>query len=181
MTEAVETSPQFTELTLAQRFRSQLRRRFGGGERPLATLDCGCHSSAILGGRSPMHPHDNPQPLPALPIQYRQGDVFLLCVPELPAGALRVARRNAKIVLALGEATGHAHVMDGTDRRAHLYEHNQERFLVVAQATRLVHEEHAAIPVAPGVYRVRIQREYVAPDVPDQRFPRGAASRRVVD
>lgn len=90
-----------------------------------------------------------------------QGDVMLFPVDALPEGATLVrARRHT---LALGEVTGHAHVMD----HSALYERAGERLIVVAEAdvadgAVLDHEDHGPIPVAPhqvGVYRVIQQTE----------------------
>lgn len=111
---------------------------------------------------------------PAAPLQYRQGDVFLLAVPRVPDGATPVAREDGRLVLAHGEVTGHAHAVAAPDGR--LLEHEGARFLAVPTAAVLVHEEHAPIALPPGTYRVVIQREYVPAE------PRRAAAwRRVAD
>lgn len=47
--------------------------------------------------------------------QYRQGDVFLVPV-KLPMGAAKSPAKDGKIVLALGEATGHHHRIEVIDR-----------------------------------------------------------------
>ena len=65
-------------------------------------------------------------------------------------------------MLAEGEATGHAHVVD--DERASLHGHrwSEVRYVEVVgdEPVFLVHEEHDRLQVAPGVYEVRRQREY---------------------
>ena len=93
----------------------------------------------------------------------RQGDLLLVPIARLPEGADRV--RSGRLVLAEGEATGHAHVVD--DERASLHRHRDRwsppaRYLSVVgdEPVFLVHEEHDRLPVAPGVYEVRRQREY---------------------
>ena len=44
---------------------------------------------------------------------YRQGDVLLIKLPAKPQGFVPVDRdEKNRIVLALGEATGHAHVIE---------------------------------------------------------------------
>jgi hypothetical protein len=43
----------------------------------------------------------------------RQGDVLIRPVAKVPAGLKRVPLEGGRIVLAHGEATGHAHVVDG--------------------------------------------------------------------
>lgn len=81
----------------------------------------------------------------------------------VPAGAHVVPRERGAVVLAHGEATGHAHRIVSPGAR--LYEHASERFLDVLESTALLHEEHDPIPVPPGVYRIVRQREY-NPDAP---------------
>jgi hypothetical protein len=94
---------------------------------------------------------------------YRQGDVLLISTEDEPTGRRRKRDRRDRIVLARGEATGHAHVV--TDPGATLYGTSlQKRFLEVLAdgGVTLSHEEHGAIRLAPGVYRVVRQREWVA-------------------
>ena len=98
---------------------------------------------------------------------YRQGDVLLAPVGEAPEG-LRdpVVPRDdqGRVILALGEATGHAHAI--RDPWVTMTEHptTKVRHLhVVGKPTALLHEEHAPITLPPGVYRVGYQREY-SPD-----------------
>ena len=98
----------------------------------------------------------------------RQGDVLLLAVAGLPDGVQELAPDGRGLVLAEGEATGHAHAVVGG--RARLLQEGRgswrgnRRFLVVEQAAALVHEEHAPLELTPGVYELRRQREY-RPDV----------------
>jgi len=90
---------------------------------------------------------------------YRQGDVLLIRVAQKSARARKVDREDGRIVLAHGEATGHAHVIESPE--AVLYEDvSGTRFLEVWEPVRLVHEEHAALHVEPAIYEVRRQREY---------------------
>jgi hypothetical protein len=104
-------------------------------------------------------------------VQFRQGDVFLELIED--AASIEVGERvpldGGRIVLAHGEATGHAHAISdagailffGNDKAA-----NQDRFLRVLQPVSLLHEEHAKIALAPGLYRVRRQREWTDQDEP---------------
>jgi hypothetical protein len=90
----------------------------------------------------------------------RQGDVLLVPVESVPEGT-RVERRG-NVVLARGEATGHAHRI--VDERAELRTDGLgSRFLVVAgvEPVTLGHEEHDPIVVAAGAWEIRRQREYV--------------------
>ena len=93
----------------------------------------------------------------------RQGDVLLIPVDQVPAQSIPVAHPAGRATLALGEATGHAHVVVG-DERVTMREWMSDRYVVLARNAQLVHEEHAAIPVCPGAYLVVLQREY-APQV----------------
>jgi hypothetical protein len=105
--------------------------------------------------------------------QARQGDVLLVPVDEIPAEARPLRRTGARVVLAEGEATGHAHAIRSS--AATLLGTGDERFLRVAAPVTLDHEEHAPIDVGPGTYRVVIQREYLPPEISPVAF------RRVVD
>lgn len=89
--------------------------------------------------------------------QYRQGDVMLLKVAELPRGAQKQVP-GERIVLAYGEVTGHAHAVP--TEHAVLYRAEDATYLNVLQPTGLTHEEHTRIDLQPGVYRVVLQREY---------------------
>ena len=92
----------------------------------------------------------------------RQGDVLLVPVESVPSRARAIVDGRRRLVLAEGEATGHAHVIRG--RRAQLFAHRppaSTRFLVVeSEPATLVHEEHDPIRIPPGAYRVVRQREY---------------------
>lgn len=93
--------------------------------------------------------------------QIRQGDVMLVRTrKKLSAEAKPAARVEGRIVLAYGEVTGHAHAID--DALAELFEEkNGALYLKVGpDGAMLRHEEHGAIAIEPGTYRVIRQREY---------------------
>jgi len=93
------------------------------------------------------------------PKQFRQGDVMLVRARAISKGATQVPRERGRIVLAYGEATGHAHAV--LDEDVMLLERGDVRFLKVGTAgATLQHEEHAPVTIAPGSYRVVRQREY---------------------
>jgi hypothetical protein len=94
----------------------------------------------------------------------RQGDLLLVPV-RVPS--LVSAVRSGRLVLAEGEATGHAHVVDDERASLHRVRGNDTWFLRVedGEPVLLVHEEHDALSVLPGVYEVRRQREYVPREV----------------
>ena len=90
---------------------------------------------------------------------YRQGDVLLVKVEELPSGAEELPPSD-RIVLAYGEVTGHAHAV--AQMEARFYALGDVRYLAVGDAgAKLVHEEHSTIALNPGIYRIVHQREYV--------------------
>jgi hypothetical protein len=97
---------------------------------------------------------------------FRQGDVLIQPVDEIPAGLQPVPLDNGRVILADGEATGHAHAVEGDVQflAADLAD-LEERFLRVETEAHVVHEEHGTIALPPGNYRVRRQREY-APERP---------------
>lgn len=94
---------------------------------------------------------------------YRQGDVLLVPCGDIPARALAEAAENGRVVLARGERTGHAHTM-AADRVCYFREDGSGggAFIRVAgpAPVALMHEEHAALTIPPGSYRVVQQREY---------------------
>ncbi|GAA3446092.1 hypothetical protein [Planomonospora venezuelensis] len=98
---------------------------------------------------------------------YRQGDILIVPVPE---EAVPPAVRSSpsaprdvrgRLVLALGEATGHAHAVVGPGALVRSPRPMDPDFLHVPSGGRVVHEEHAAISLPKGWYRVQRQREYV--------------------
>ena len=96
--------------------------------------------------------------------KYRQGDVLLVPVEKQPEAFFK---KREDGVVAYGEVTGHTHrIINGTV--ADLFEHGL--YVNVDSGGKIVHDEHNAIDLDKGLYKVVIQREYTAGDV-----------RRVVD
>ena len=106
-------------------------------------------------------------------MMYRQGDVLLVAIAALPEGA-KLVKNEKEVVLAHGEATGHAHVMDAaaveeykTAQPAPVHDLACERFLKVMLETTLRHEkggqptgEHDTQHIAPGIYGLVPQCEW---------------------
>ena len=88
---------------------------------------------------------------------FRQGDVLLVPVAEMPSGRT-VEADGGRLVLARGEATGHHHSVAVED--GELVDVAEGVFLRIMAPTPLEHQEHAPITLQPGVYRVLRQREY---------------------
>ena len=90
---------------------------------------------------------------------YRQGDVLIERIKEIPKQAKVVPRENGRVILAHGEATGHAHAIE--DEKVKLLEDSGATFLEVQEAIAMLkHEEHSTIEIPKGNYRVIRQREY---------------------
>ncbi|MGH2675955.1 MAG: type II toxin-antitoxin system prevent-host-death family antitoxin [Actinomycetota bacterium] len=95
---------------------------------------------------------------------YRQGDVLLVEIENLPPGR-KAAREGGRLILARGEAGGHAYAI--LDEAAEVTETTGGRYLRVLApgGVDLVHEEHDPIRVPRGAYRVELQREYAPPAI----------------
>ena len=92
---------------------------------------------------------------------YRQGDILITPIRKIPRGLREVPRENGRLVVAHGEVTGHAHVVEGeATLLASDVTELEETFLRVETEAELVHDEHATIALPPGGYRVTRQREY---------------------
>ncbi len=86
---------------------------------------------------------------------YRQGDV-LIVEAKRDMRNLKV-QRSADNVLVYGEATGHAHRVEGD---AVIMETPSGKVIDAREKFRVVHEEHDTIEIPEGFYRVVRQREY---------------------
>jgi hypothetical protein len=103
----------------------------------------------------------------------RQGDVCLIPVSlfqidEIPANAEPVPAAGNKVILALGEATGHHHRFEFRDTshdvRAYAVQ-GGDRYLHVVAAAKLLHEEHSTANVSAGKYLIPQQVEYTPADL----------------
>ena len=93
----------------------------------------------------------------------RQGDVLLIAVDSIPEGAKAQKRQGKKVILALGEVTGHHHRFEfvNTDfNDVKLYHVGNARYLEVKQPAELLHEEHSTVNVPAGKYLLPTQVEY---------------------
>lgn len=72
---------------------------------------------------------------------YRQGDVLLVAVDSIPRDVTELPRTERGLVLAEGEATGHAHRIPS--RSAKLYRtETDQRYMRATAGVQLGHEEH---------------------------------------
>ena len=92
---------------------------------------------------------------------YRQGDVLLVPVGEIPKGAKRV--QPHRLVIAEGEVTGHVHELVGGN--VELFEKAQVVLAKIMAAPQLQHAEHATQTIEPGIYRIVRQREYTPEEI----------------
>lgn len=86
---------------------------------------------------------------------FRQGDVLVVSVDSIPKDA---SLQNGDVILAHGEATGHAHRIK--HKSARVLEKDGRRYLRLPKEAILEHEEHEHLTIPKGEYEIIIQREY---------------------
>jgi|SRR6185437_11986167 glycyl-tRNA synthetase alpha subunit len=97
---------------------------------------------------------------------YRQGDVMIVPVGEIPDGLKKVPLDKGCVILAYGEVTGHAHAVIGdVEFLAADMEDLEQRFLRVEAEAQVVHEEHGTITLPAGDYAIMRQREYAPEEI----------------
>lgn len=99
----------------------------------------------------------------------RQGDVMLLEIDKLPKDAKEVEPVNGKLILALGEATGHHHRFEQTENvRCFVSNDNnvEHRFYVIENRLVIEHEEHSPLEVDRPLYEQIYQYETSDDDEP---------------
>lgn len=91
---------------------------------------------------------------------YRQGDVLIERVALVPKSAVKQPQ-STPIILALGEATGHHHLLERDEiDTADWWRGDNEQFVTTTKPLELTHQEHATIELPRGTYRITQQREY---------------------
>ena len=89
--------------------------------------------------------------------EFQQGDVLIHRINSLPDGIKKVGRKVRGFVLAEGETTGHAHVVE---EDIEMYEKDGNFYIRVSGETATVtHEEHAPIEIPSGFYEIGIVQE----------------------
>lgn len=83
---------------------------------------------------------------------YRQGDILIKEVLEIPADSLK---RKTRVILE-GEITGHKHQLT----TGSVLDSGRGIFLDLPMGSNLEHEEHDTIELPEGKYQVIRQREY---------------------
>lgn len=122
----------------------------GGVSWPLWPLVLNAVVAPTVAGRHPFRRQ-------AMTKTYRQGDVLLVPVDEVPKDAKRL--RPKRVILAEGEVTGHVHELVGG--KVDLYCDKAEVvFVKIMEAPEFIHAEHATQVIESGIYRIVHQREY---------------------
>ena len=102
--------------------------------------------------------------------QFWQGDLLLQSINRIPRGA----KKNPDNIIALGEATNHAHILDGGQTAIYTFNESfwnpnaiPTIFIEVKKSTTLRHinivtkeqADHAPVELPPGIYKVIRQVE----------------------
>jgi hypothetical protein len=90
---------------------------------------------------------------------FRQGDILLLAINKIPAGAAALQRPERAIVLGEGETAGHRHELLELDK-VQAYKLSEGFYIDVAGETALIHPEHEQVALLPGSYQVIRQSEF---------------------
>jgi hypothetical protein len=109
------------------------------------------------------HPHEENAHVKLDDKQIRQGDVLLVSTNDKPIG--ETEKSQGDTVLAHGEVTGHRHRFE-FQADAKLFSGGAVRQVLVPQIARLLHEEHTAPHVSPGLYDLPQQVEWTDENEP---------------
>lgn len=90
---------------------------------------------------------------------YQQGDVIIEPADAMPADAKKVQARPRGFVLADGEVTGHAHVIDKV-ADIEFVEKDGMFYIRNEKPVTVRHEEHKPVTIPAGIWRVRGVQEY---------------------
>ena len=88
----------------------------------------------------------------------RQSDLLLMEIKELPKKLKKISS-GTKNVLALGEVTGHSHVLT-TDIEIDVFEEYAIKYFNLPVKAELSHEEHRKLAIAPAPYKVIVEKEF---------------------
>ena len=93
-------------------------------------------------------------------LEFRQGDVGIDKIQSIPKEAKK--QKYGRIVLALGEVTGHCHeVLEEDLDKIELHTIGDKMYLRVKEdGVRVTHQEHSTVVLDRGNYEVVKQREY---------------------
>jgi len=88
---------------------------------------------------------------------YQQGDVLIRPISTMPTNGKPVERRQRGYVLADGESTGHAHVIEDEIK---MIESDGVLYIGCESDVIVKHEEHASVTIPAGNYQIGIVQEY---------------------
>lgn len=88
----------------------------------------------------------------------QQGDVIIRPVTGIPQGSRRINRTPRGYILARGEVTGHAHIIQEED--IEMYEKDGVLYIRVDRLATVVHEEHGPVALRKGMYSVNLVRQH---------------------
>lgn len=115
----------------------------------------------------------------------RQGDVLVrrVTAPKNQKDLRRkeVKRENGRVVLAHGEATGHAHAIHEPRVRMFRDDALGRTLMKVEETAKIVHEEHDTIELDPGWYEVVRQSEFTGQQRGEGWSPSTTPTRYVAD
>lgn len=100
-------------------------------------------------------------------LAFRQGDVLIFTRKDLGSengeGHVKAPVTEAdELVFATGTNTGHRHRIVGFTKFGGVAYQDGEAVLVrLTEPNVIIHEEHGPIPLEPGDYEVRIQKQFV--------------------
>lgn len=100
--------------------------------------------------------------------QFRQGDVLVeeTSIEINDSDFEKINQEKGDVILAYGEATGHAHRVKGDDAFYFRDKKTSKIYLVVNNDTNITHEEHDKIPLKKkSIYEVIRQREYTPEEI----------------
>jgi hypothetical protein len=94
---------------------------------------------------------------------YRQGDILFKKIKHLPS---EISIKD-DMVIAEGEATGHAHVLVN-GAVFELLNSDSKLYIKSNENTKIIHNEHLPIKLETGAYEVIRQREYLGSGIKHQ-------------
>lgn len=99
---------------------------------------------------------------------FRQGDVFIERVDSIPVDATKIdpatQRVKGRLVLAYGEVTGHHHSVALVDVEE-CSQTAEAIYMRIMNETTVRHQEHAEIPLKPGIYKSYVQVQYTPAEI----------------
>ena len=88
----------------------------------------------------------------------RHGDLLFRTISKLPKECRKLSE-GINNILALGEFTGHKHVLVSAEPITVL-ELDGEKFFEVKDGAEVTHDEHKTIKLLPGIYRMTVEKEF---------------------